>query len=75
MVFFRFFPSIFPTRRDTRLVGRQILPEIIEECKESAKCAAATKHFAHCQEKVEAGHGYKGEDCVEEMYVIFPFVP
>ena len=28
-----------------------------------------TKHFQHCQEKVEAGEGFKGEDCVEEMRV------
>jgi hypothetical protein len=27
------------------------------------------KHFEHCQEKVEAGEGFKGEDCVEELYV------
>ncbi|THH07203.1 hypothetical protein EW145_g3550 [Phellinidium pouzarii] len=39
-----------------------------EDCQESAACAKYTKHFAHCQEKVEAGEGFKGEDCVEEMF-------
>ncbi|KIY71341.1 Non-heme 11 kDa protein of cytochrome bc1 complex [Cylindrobasidium torrendii FP15055 ss-10] len=43
-------------------------PVIREECKESAKCKALTEHFTHCQEKVEAGEGYKGEDCVEELF-------
>ena len=43
------------------------MPAIQEECKESAACAAATKHFAHCQEKVSAGEGFHGEDCVEEL--------
>ncbi|KAK7450100.1 Cytochrome b-c1 complex subunit 6, mitochondrial [Stygiomarasmius scandens] len=42
-------------------------PEIREECKNSSKCAALAKHFEHCQEKVSAGEGYKGEDCVEEL--------
>ncbi|KAF7800187.1 hypothetical protein EIP86_011434 [Pleurotus ostreatoroseus] len=40
-----------------------------EECKAS-KCAAAAKHFAHCEEKVNAGEGYHGETCIEELYVI-----
>ena len=47
----------------------QIQPVIRDECKASAKCAALTKHFEHCQEKVQAGEGFKGEDCVEELYV------
>ncbi|KAJ7729176.1 hypothetical protein B0H16DRAFT_230691 [Mycena metata] len=25
-------------------------------------------HFEKCQEKVEAGKGFKGEECVEELY-------
>ena len=40
-----------------------------EECQETAKCAPFAKHFAHCEEKVNAGQGFKGEDCVEELYV------
>ncbi|CAA7262340.1 unnamed protein product [Cyclocybe aegerita] len=44
-------------------------PVIRDECKASAKCAALTKHFEHCQEKVSAGEGFKGEDCVEELPV------
>jgi len=43
-------------------------PALREECAESAKCVQLTKHFQHCQEKVEAGEGFKGEDCVEEMF-------
>ncbi|KAL5525050.1 QCR6 [Sanghuangporus sanghuang] len=42
--------------------------ELREECKEAAACIKFTKHFDHCQEKVEAGEGFKGEDCVEEMF-------
>ncbi|KIJ08155.1 hypothetical protein PAXINDRAFT_164508 [Paxillus involutus ATCC 200175] len=42
-------------------------PIIRDECKNSAKCATLTRHFEHCQEKVSAGEGYKGEDCVEEF--------
>ncbi|TBU24919.1 ubiquinol-cytochrome C reductase hinge domain-containing protein [Dichomitus squalens] len=47
-----------------------ILPALQEECTESAKCAPLAQHFAHCEEKVHAGEGYKGEDCVEELYVL-----
>ncbi|KAH0833903.1 Non-heme 11 kDa protein of cytochrome bc1 complex [Lanmaoa asiatica] len=42
-------------------------PVIRDECKSSTKCAPLTRHFEHCQEKVSAGQGYKGEDCVEEL--------
>ncbi|KAF8064443.1 Non-heme 11 kDa protein of cytochrome bc1 complex [Lyophyllum atratum] len=42
-------------------------PIIREECKETPKCAPFVKHFEHCQEKVSSGHGFKGEDCVEEF--------
>ncbi|KLO16648.1 Non-heme 11 kDa protein of cytochrome bc1 complex [Schizopora paradoxa] len=44
-----------------------VMPAIREDCANSGKCASLTKHFNHCQEKVEAGEGFKGEDCVEEM--------
>ncbi|KAJ3522879.1 hypothetical protein NMY22_g11694 [Coprinellus aureogranulatus] len=43
-----------------------IHPVIREECKEK-KCAQLAKHFEHCQEKVQSGQGFKGEDCVEEL--------
>jgi len=43
-------------------------PTIREECKEEAKCKPLTSHFLHCQEKVESGHGFKHEDCVEELF-------
>ncbi|KAJ3866015.1 Non-heme 11 kDa protein of cytochrome bc1 complex [Lentinula novae-zelandiae] len=45
-------------------------PAIRDECQNSPKCAPLLKHFEHCQEKVQAGEGFKGEDCVEEMYVM-----
>ncbi|KAF5376656.1 hypothetical protein D9615_007817 [Tricholomella constricta] len=44
-----------------------VYPAIQEEAKQSAKCAQLTKHFEHCQEKVQSGQGFKGEDCVEEL--------
>ncbi|WVW79216.1 hypothetical protein I302_101182 [Kwoniella bestiolae CBS 10118] len=42
-------------------------PAIREEC-EQKQCAEHVHHFKHCQEKVEAGNGYPGEDCVEEFF-------
>ncbi|KAG5641210.1 hypothetical protein DXG03_005758 [Asterophora parasitica] len=42
-------------------------PGIREEVKQSAKVIQLTKHFEHCQEKVQSGQGFKGEDCVEEL--------
>ncbi|TEB05104.1 hypothetical protein FA13DRAFT_1585683, partial [Coprinellus micaceus] len=46
-------------------------PVVRDECKEK-KCAKLAKHFEHCQEKVQGGEGFKGEDCVEELYVVLP---
>jgi len=43
-------------------------PVFREECQSSAKCAPLKQHFEHCQEKVQNGQGFKGEDCVEEMF-------
>jgi len=45
-----------------------VQPAIREECKASPKCAGLTKHFEHCQERVHSGQGFKGEDCVEELF-------
>ncbi|KAG2151122.1 Non-heme 11 kDa protein of cytochrome bc1 complex [Suillus bovinus] len=50
--------------------AEDIHPVIIEECKNSAACASLTRHFEHCQEKVQSGQGFKGEDCVEELYAV-----
>lgn len=63
------FPFVLSQQKLT--INSQIHPEIREDCKNSAKCAALAKHFEHCQEKVQAGEGFKGEDCVEELYVLF----
>ncbi|KAF5347342.1 hypothetical protein D9756_009957 [Leucocoprinus leucothites] len=41
-------------------------PTIRDECKEK-KCAQLAQHFEHCNEKVQSGQGFKGEDCVEEL--------
>jgi len=43
-------------------------PKLREECQTTAKCAPLKSHFEHCQEKVHAGQGFKGEDCVEELF-------
>ncbi|KAI0772319.1 hypothetical protein BD413DRAFT_39754 [Trametes elegans] len=43
------------------------LPALQEECEQSAKCAPLLQHFQHCEEKVNAGEGFKGEDCIEEF--------
>ncbi|CAK5281905.1 unnamed protein product [Mycena citricolor] len=42
-------------------------PAIREACMSRPECAPAKHHFEKCQEKVQAGEGFKGEDCVEEM--------
>jgi len=42
-------------------------PAIKEDCMNSGKCAQLAKHFEHCNEKVQNGQGFKGEDCVEEL--------
>lgn len=55
-------------------MSAKVMPAIREDCANSGKCASLTKHFNHCQEKVEAGEGFKGEDCVEEMCVITSFI-
>lgn len=47
----------------------KVHPAIRDECRNTAACAALAKHFEHCQEKVESGKGFKGEDCVEELCV------
>ncbi|KAF9778905.1 Non-heme 11 kDa protein of cytochrome bc1 complex [Thelephora terrestris] len=46
-------------------------PLIREECQNGPQCAPSTKHYLHCQEKVNSGKGYKGEDCVEEFLHYF----
>ncbi|KAJ3529634.1 hypothetical protein NM688_g7829 [Phlebia brevispora] len=56
-----------PAEEEEEEEPEDILPELQEECKQSAKCAAAAKHFAHCEEKVNAGQGYHGETCIEEL--------
>ncbi|KAF8197736.1 ubiquinol-cytochrome C reductase hinge domain-containing protein [Mycena galopus ATCC 62051] len=43
-------------------------PKIRAECESSPACAPMKHHFEKCQEKVQAGQGYKGEDCVDEMF-------
>ncbi|TFL02119.1 hypothetical protein BDV98DRAFT_566718 [Pterulicium gracile] len=45
------------------------MPAIREACEKTAACAPAVHHFQHCQEKVNAGEGFKGEDCVEELCI------
>ncbi|EIM79246.1 Non-heme protein of cytochrome bc1 complex [Stereum hirsutum FP-91666 SS1] len=47
-----------------------LMPAIRSECEESAACKPAKHHFLHCQEKIEAGEGHKGETCVEEMFLL-----
>ncbi|KAJ8079571.1 ubiquinol--cytochrome-c reductase subunit 6 [Marasmius tenuissimus] len=46
-------------------------PAIKEDCTNSGKCAQLAKHFEHCNEKVQNGEGFKGEDCVEELCMCY----
>jgi len=43
-------------------------PELREACQSTVKCAPLKSHFEHCQEKIHEQRGFKGEDCVEEMF-------
>ncbi|GHJ85026.1 hypothetical protein NliqN6_1428 [Naganishia liquefaciens] len=45
-----------------------IAPAIQEECRNSKECAPALHHFQACSDKVNAGKGWQGEDCVEELF-------
>lgn len=56
------FDAIYPLKWPA-----QLHPQIREECQNSPQCAPSTKHYLHCQEKVNNGQGFKGEDCVEEL--------
>lgn len=47
-------------------------PEIYEQCQNSAPCGESRHHFDECQERVTGGHGFEGEDCIEELYVHAP---
>ncbi|KAL1406052.1 Cytochrome b-c1 complex subunit 6, mitochondrial [Vanrija albida] len=42
-------------------------PAVREDC-EANECKDAAKHFKHCADKIEAGKGWHGEDCVEELF-------
>lgn len=39
----------------------------MEDCENSRECSSAKHHFLECQERVEAGNGFKDENCVEEL--------
>ncbi|KDQ26551.1 QCR6, subunit of the ubiquinol cytochrome-c reductase complex [Pleurotus ostreatus PC15] len=55
-----------PAEEEEEEEPEDALPELREQC-QTGQCASLTKHFEHCQEKVQNGDGFKGEDCVEEM--------
>jgi hypothetical protein len=42
-------------------------PAIRADCEQN-ECSEPAKHFKHCSEKIEAGKGWHGEDCVEELF-------
>lgn len=56
------------SEEEEEVEAEDVHPIIMEECKNSAACASLTRHFEHCQEKVQSGQGFKGEDCVEELF-------
>jgi len=57
-----------PEEEEEEEEPEDVMPALQEECKESAKCAPVAHHFAHCEEKVNAGKGFAHEDCIEEFY-------
>ncbi|KAJ7729184.1 hypothetical protein B0H16DRAFT_1893951 [Mycena metata] len=50
-------------------------PGIRDACAARAECAPMKHHFEKCQEKIEAGKGFKGEECVEELCVVVSLFP
>ncbi|KAG8915272.1 hypothetical protein FRC01_003720 [Tulasnella sp. 417] len=56
-----------PAEEEEEPEPEDALPAIREECKASKNCVQFTKHFEHCEAKVNEGKGFKGEDCVEEF--------
>ncbi|KAG6852863.1 hypothetical protein C0991_008498 [Blastosporella zonata] len=63
-----------PAEEEEEEEPEDIHPTLREECQQSAKCAQLTKHFEHCQEKVQSGQGFKGEDCVEELCMYLSYL-
>jgi len=57
-----------PAEEEEEEEPEDILPGLREDCKEGKACFQYNTHFEHCQEKVNAGKGHKGEDCVEELF-------
>jgi len=57
-----------PAEEEEEEEPEDIYPAIREECEQSKACSGAAEHFKHCQEKVQNGQGFKGEDCVEELF-------
>ena len=55
------------TLKEHELILIQIAPAIREDC-QNGECAKLAAHFQACQDKVEAGKGWQGEDCVDEMF-------
>lgn len=49
------------------IVTDMYLTCLLIECAESKECINLKHHFEHCSERVQAGKGHKGEDCVEEL--------
>jgi len=43
------------------------MPAIRESC-ESGPCSKVKHHFDECEKRVSSGKGFKGEDCVEELF-------
>jgi ubiquinol-cytochrome c reductase subunit 6 len=66
--------SSYSSGGDGRADSMQEHPKIRTDCEASPACAPLKHHFEKCQEKVNAGEGYKGEDCVDDMYVFSPFL-
>jgi hypothetical protein len=56
-----------PTHSLPFVSNLQPAPAIRQECQET-QCVKPAQHFKHCSEKVEAGKGWHGEDCVEELF-------
>ncbi|CAL1698548.1 unnamed protein product [Somion occarium] len=63
-----------PEEEEEEEEPEDIMPVLQEECQETAKCAPLASHFAHCEEKVNEGKGYHGEDCVEEFCTFVPSI-
>ncbi|KAH7101502.1 hypothetical protein BKA62DRAFT_618593 [Auriculariales sp. MPI-PUGE-AT-0066] len=62
-----------PAEEEEAPEPEDVHPVVRQECQESAECSKVAHHYQHCQDKVNAGEGAKGENCIEELFQYVTF--